>query len=284
MWKQYIVRLILLINVSIIFSKCHSNNTGNICSVKDSLQWVSTSTGCLHIYTYKSDKILSNPNLVIVIHGDAPFNKPGYQYLMAKKIAERNSNSIAISLLRPGYTDPDGNTSDGKKGLTTGDNYTEEVINAISEAIEHFKTLYHPNKIILVGHSGGAAISADIIGLKPGLIDEAVIVSCPCNVSKWRNYMGKQQPENPAWRDSVKSISPIDVADKISKNTEVLIISGEKDSIAPTELSGEYYNKLKTNGIKSRLIKVPNKGHEILLNDSVFATLKTIISQSNSTK
>ena len=106
-------------NVSIIFSKCHSNNTGNICSVKDSLQWVTTSTGCLHIYTYKSDKILSNPNLVVVIHGDAPFNKPGYQYLMAKKIAERNSNSIAIGLLRPGYTDPDGNTSDGKKGLTT---------------------------------------------------------------------------------------------------------------------------------------------------------------------
>lgn len=96
--------------------------------------------------------------------------------------------------------------------------------------------------------------------------------------------MGKQQPENPAWRDPVRSISPIDVADKIKKNTEVVIISGEKDSIAPTKLSVEYYNKIKTNGIKSRLIMVPNKGHEILLNDSVFATLKKIISQSTSTK
>lgn len=273
----------LLVNVSIIFSKCHNNDTNNICSAKDSLHWVSTSTGCLHIYTYKSNKILSKPNLVIVIHGDAPFNKPGYQYLMAKKIAERNSNCITIGLLRPGYTDPDGSTSDGKKGLTTGDNYTEEVINSITEAIEHFKTLYHPNKIILVGHSGGAAISADIIGLKPGLIDKAVIVSCPCNVPRWRNYMGKQQPENPAWRDSVRSISPMDVADKISTNTEVIIISGMKDNIAPTQLSADYYNELKTNGIKSRLIKVPYQGHEILLNDSVFASLKTIISQSNST-
>lgn len=278
MYKRYILSLIPFCTIFIISGTCYSQITKNTYSNNDSLQWASTSAGCLHLYTYKSDTISDKPNLIIVIHGDAPFNKPEYQYLMAKKIAEQNSNSVAVGLLRPGYTDPDGNTSDGKKGLTTGDNYTVEVINAIAEAIENLKKLYHPTQTIIVGHSGGAALSADIIGLKHDLINKAVIVSCPCNVPLWRNYMSKQQPDYSAWKDSVNSVSPLDVAGKVSKGTEVIIISGTKDSIAPTELSVGYFNKLKKYGVKSKLILVPNEGHEILLNDLVFAALKTLLS------
>jgi pimeloyl-ACP methyl ester carboxylesterase len=272
---QYITVIILITAIN----KTQGQTLSKNCSKSDSLQWVATSIGCLHYYTFKGDSISAQPNLVIVLHGDAPFNNPGYQYSMAKQVASKNKNSIAIGLLRPGYMDPDGNTSDGKRGLTTGDNYTLEIMEAIEDAIGYFKMIYQPANTILVGHSGGAAITADIIALKPGLIDKAVIVSCPCDLGLWRKYMSQQQPNVPQWKDSVGSISPISVVNKISKNTEVVVITGEKDDVAPTELSTKFYDALKSNGVHSTLIRIPNEGHEILLNDSVFSAIKTLLIQ-----
>lgn len=256
---------------------CQISNAG--CVGKDTLQWAPTTLGCLHFYAYTSDSITSKPNLVVVIHGDAPFNNPGYQYRAAKIIAVQNNNVIAIGILRPGYLDPDGNKSAGVRGLTTGDNYTADVINAIAEAIKYFKVLYHPGRIFLVGHSGGAAIAADIIALKAGLVDKAVIVSCPCNLSQWRDYMAKKQPGVTAWKDSVASISPEELVSSISNQEEVLIISGKNDDIAPTQLSVNYSNKLKEHGIKSALIQIPNQGHDILLEGPVLAAIKTFLSK-----
>jgi pimeloyl-ACP methyl ester carboxylesterase len=272
-------RILLLMMTSFTLIAAQGQITSLNCSDKDSLHWVSTPVGCLHLYTYFSEDLSRTPVLVVVLHGDAPFTKPGYQYLMAKKIAAQNKNTISIGLLRPGYSDPDSNTSKGKRGFTTGDNYTIENIEAIASAIHQFQLIYHPSKTILVGHSGGSAITADIIALKPGLIDKAVIVSCPCNVPDWRNYMSKRQPAVSLWKDSVTSISPLAVADQIKKTTEVLLISGEKDDVAPTRYSIEYDHKLRSNGIKSSLIIVPGEGHEILLHDSVLASIKKLIAE-----
>ena len=91
--------------------------------------------------------------------------------------------------------------------------------------------------------------------------------------------MAKKQPGIPAWKDSVDSISPEEFVGKISKHTEALIISGKNDDIAPTQLSVNYSDKLKKYGVKSELIQIPNQGHDILLEDSVLAAIKTFISR-----
>jgi predicted esterase len=274
---QILTRFILFVLPLIVFNNANSQVAAKNCSQRDSLQWVSTAAGCLHFYAFKNDSVSNRPDLIIVLHGDAPFNNPGYQYLMAKKLALQNKNSIAIGILRPGYTDPDGNLSDGKRGLTTGDNYTIENIDAIAEAIRHFKIMYHPGNTLLIGHSGGAAIAADIIALKPGLIDKAVIVSCPCDLGRWRNYMSMQQPKVAEWKDPVSSVSPVNVVNQIPKSTEVAVITGEKDDIAPTDLSVSFYHALKNNGIEAELVTVPDAGHEILLTDPVFAAVKMLL-------
>jgi protein-S-isoprenylcysteine O-methyltransferase Ste14 len=36
--------------------------------------------------------------------------------------------------------------------------------------------------VVVAGHSGGAAIAANILGRRPALIDAALVVSCPCDV------------------------------------------------------------------------------------------------------
>lgn len=259
---------LLFIPIVLGMGSCNSQPVID-CSQKDSLHWVTTSLGCLYFNLYKSDSISINPNLIFILHGDAPFNNPGYQYGMAKKVAKQMKNTITIGLLRPGYTDPDSNKSDGIRGEATGDNYTTENIDAISEVIARLKKVYQPKHVVLIGHSGGAAISANIISLKPGLIDKAILVSCPCDLDKWRQYMSTQQPDFLAWKKPVHSVSPISVANTIQKQTKVAVIIGEKDDVTPLALSIEYYNKLKEIGTKVNLIQVPDEGHELLFHDAV---------------
>ena len=262
---------LLLIILGFIFAGLGCNSQSNHhYTASDTLHWVHTNNGNLHLFTYNSKMLTDSPHLVVVLHGDAPFNKPGYQYKMARMIAEQNENTIAIGLLRPGYTDDDENTSDGIRGLTTGDNYTPAVINAISEAIDTLKRRYHPSNTILIGHSGGAAITGDIVGLKPGLVNKAFLVSCPCDLRDWRKYMSHKQPDNASWKDPVTSISPLSLVDKISRTTELFIVCGEKDEVTPIEISKVYYKTAKVNDLKTTFISIPGKGHEIFLERELF--------------
>lgn len=276
--KRKLILVLIFLGLLIFGLNIHSNLKNNTDFHRaDTLNWITTSKGSLHLKTYKNVNTQDSVNLVIVIHGDAPFEKPDYQYHFAENIARQNKNTIAIGILRPGYTDPDNNTSNGIKGFTTGDNYTLAVNEAIAEAILQLKKSYHPIKTILIGHSGGAAIAGDIIGLKPNLVNSAILVSCPCNLPEWRKYMHTKQMLNLAWWFNFQSISPIAVADSISEETEVTIVVGDKDDVAPVYLSKEYYDKLKSLNKKCKLVLIPNEGHEILLNDKVMNEVRDLI-------
>ncbi len=243
----------------------------------DNLNWVSTKSGHIHIRTYKNDSISATPNLVFVLHGDAPSGNPSSQYILAQSIANSNKNTIGVGILRPGYTDPEGYSSDGMRGLAVGDNYTPDRIKAIAEVILQLKHIYKPAKTILIGNSGGAAIVGDIIALYPELVNSAILISCPCNVPKWRAYMEKGKEASPQWSMAVSSISPDEVADKINDSTQVVIISGEQDSIVPPEYSINYYNLLKNKHKAATLIKIKDEGHKILLHDSVMTPITLLL-------
>src|SRR4249920_1180328 len=73
-------------------------------------------------------------------------------------------------------------SSDDMRGYTTGDNYTPEVVNAVAAVLSELKDRYHPRRVILVGHSGGAAIVGDLMSLQGAAVDGALMVSCPCDL------------------------------------------------------------------------------------------------------
>ena len=274
-----ILALVVIAMLGVLYVYQNSQQPNTDFHTPDHVNWVSTTQGSMYVKTFKNKSLSDSISLVFVIHGDAPFNKPGYQYVLAEKIAAENENTIAVAILRPGYTDPDNHTSNGIRGLTTGDNYTPEVIDALSEVIEKIKGVYHPSKTIVVGHSGGAAVTGNIIGVKPGLTDAAVLVSCPCDVVKWRKHMGKKQPLNPFWYFKVKSISPIDVVGNISKETEIVMISGSDDDVTPIDLSLAYHTALTNLVIHADFISLPDEGHEILLGTPVINRINTLLSQ-----
>ena len=68
--------------------------------------WVQGGSFRLRTWSFVSEEKSASPILVVVIHGDAPFNKPEYRHVFAAKAAAAHPDVIAVGLLRPGYTDP----------------------------------------------------------------------------------------------------------------------------------------------------------------------------------
>jgi pimeloyl-ACP methyl ester carboxylesterase len=275
--KQKCFNLCHLLSIIFVLTSCNAKSQKNNCEGKDTLNYIKTQNGCLFVKVFKSDSITLKPNLLIVIHGDAPFNPPTYQYKLSQNISDQVKNTIIVSVLRPGYKDNDGNKSDGKKGLTTGDNYTLEVISSLTEVIEELKIRFKPSKTIIVGHSGGAAISADIVSLTPNLINKTILVSCPCDVDAFRKSMAEKQSYYKAWRDSTKSISPTNIIKNVNQNNDIILLHGQNDDIVPFEIAENYFKKLKNSKIKVQLIPIANSGHEIFLTETVLTVLKSIL-------
>jgi alpha-beta hydrolase superfamily lysophospholipase len=62
--------------------------------------------------------------------------------------------------------------------LTTEDNRNATNTEAIAHVIGELKRRYHARQVVVAGHSGGAAIAANILGRHPALIDAALLVYC----------------------------------------------------------------------------------------------------------
>lgn len=206
--------------------------------------------------------------MVFVLHGDAPFVKPGYQYLFASTLAHAVPGARVVAMLRPGYTDPNGLKSDGDRGFAVGENYTRTVVDDIAAAIELARSQWGASEIILVGHSGGAALAANIAALHSGLVQHVFLVSCPCEVPSFRRHMARQQ-WSPLWLLPRSSLSPMETLKQMRPSTSITVISGSRDEITLPEYAKSYIAKAKQSGITASMIVLVGKGHEILNDPAV---------------
>jgi pimeloyl-ACP methyl ester carboxylesterase len=240
------------------------------CASGTSDQWVRGGQECLHIRVYHAAALVADPDLIVVLHGD--LGGPGYHYLAAQKLAQASDSVIAVGMLRPGYSDDSGNRSSGVEGRWVGDNYTTPVIDAIAAAIDTLRRQFKPGHVILVGHSGGAAITADLIGRHPRLVDAAVLVSCPCDLPRFRRHMFDLQRQ-PIWLMPVGSLSPMDLAAGVDPSTTVKVIVGDSDNVAPPPMSRAYAASLGQHHVPVKLIEIPGAPHNILLDPRVLSEI-----------
>lgn len=245
--------------------------------IKES-SWVQGGEYRLKIEAFQRDTTTKHPLLVVALHGDSPFENPGYQNVFAAEVAAKTQNIVAIGLLRPGYTDPEGNTSEGRRGKTNGDNWNAENTDAIADAIRELKERYESHKVVVAGHSGGAAITANILGRQPGLIDAALLVSCPCDVKRWRASMHKLT-RNELFEGEIKTLSATQQVANISDQAKIVMIVGSEDEIAPPYLSESYRKKASELDKDIRLVHLEDKGHEIFLDAKIFDNLTEIIDE-----
>lgn len=225
---------------------------------------------------YQSAHLPAHPHLLVVLHGDAPGNNPSYQYVLARHVAAAFDDVVAVGLLRPGYADGVGGKSDGDRGWAIADNYTPGDIASIAAALKSLKARTHAADLTLAGHSGGAAIAADILALYPHLAARALLVSCPCDVPAFRRSMMRLQ-FNPLWLWPVDAVSPQDHVAQIPKDTVVRMVVGTDDPIAPPRFTLAFASALKHNHGSVSVAELRGEGHEIFLEPAVFGQLRQLM-------
>ena len=234
---------------------------------------------CSQIELFKSEQLTESPVLVVSIHGDSPFSRPSYHYRFARRVALESNNVVSVGILRPGYIDDFNRRSDGERGESVGDSYDDKRALQIANAVESLRTAYNARAVVLAGHSGGSAIAAKIIALKPGIADTAFIVSCPCNINSWRaDRLRNNQFEG--FKGDLKISSPIDLVGMIDSATDIYIYVGERDNITLPYLSEQYYLALIKAGKKARRFIIDG-GHEIFQSEPVVQSLLKAVERHN---
>lgn len=224
----------------------------------------------LHHETFTSERARDVRTLIVVLNGDGLPHQRDDAAAFAAGVAATIPDSAAITLLRPGYADADGDRSPGVRGVDAGDNYTEDRIAAVGDAIALLQRRYPEARTVLVGDSGGAAIAANLAGMRPELFDGMVLVGCPCTLPEWRAYMEQRAPAEP-WEAPVDSLDPLKTAGGIAPDLRAAVIVGADDPVTPVRFSRSYAEALTLRGIATDYRILPGRGHKILNDPEVLA-------------
>jgi pimeloyl-ACP methyl ester carboxylesterase len=258
--------------------------------------WIETADGALKTRIYATAEIGPAPVLIVVLHGDIPDPPPSYQYHFAQAVTEgydavvapsvrerlgepqRFENVVAAGVLRPGYTDEQGDRSAGDMGLAVGDNYTPEVVDAVAAAVERLKAEQGAARVILAGHSGGAAIAANVLGRHPGLADGALLVACGCDPLAWRARMGERGQKR-LWGGPTRSLQPLALAEQVPTDARIRMIVGDQDDVTPVEYTRAYADALAARGVDVKVRVEPGLGHNMMFTAPVFAELASLVAE-----
>jgi pimeloyl-ACP methyl ester carboxylesterase len=239
------------------------------CDREDFTQSVSGESECLLMRRYGADEPES---LIVWLHGDVSSGGPAnYHFAIAEKAALEfgEQKVLSVALVRPGY--PDGSGGSSSVAFTheaRSDHYTQENLIEVATAIERLKARVQARRVIAVGHSGGAATVAVLLGMKPGMIDGAILVACPCDLRAWR---AGRQP----WR---RSENPSAWINKVDPSVKVRALTGTADDNTEPELAKIYIEQLHARGIDASFKTIPFATHNSSFRSSeVFSAVRALL-------
>ena len=244
--------------------------------------------GCLAVWPFPPHDVTNNeknalPNsrvLIVLLHGDSGGGL-GQRHIDRWAKAANNLSGLnqdIVFLVRPGYSSPVGDSSGWAN--QRDDDYTAENVERVATALQNLKAKYQASKILLIGHSGGAAIAALILGRHPTALDGAILLGCPCDVPVWRQHRGLQRGRQTPWPNS---LNPMDVVDKIPTNKVVLAITGAQDDNTLPKFASEWTTAARARGISAKFLLAPDQDHTNILSwpglpEQVKQTIKSLTS------
>jgi len=230
------------------------------CDDPDDPARVTGGAECLVVHTY-GNAGSGAPTLVVFIHGDGTRGGAS-DYLGGIAKAVAGDGVVSVVLIRPGYFDANRTTSTGLSYRREGDGYRPHVVDAVAGAVGALKARHGAGRVVLVGHSGGAAIAGVILGRHAGLADGAVLVACPCDVTRWRQMRGKR-----AWPNS---LSPYAFAEAVPAGAPVIAVTGAADTHTRAELARDYVSVLMERGIEASFVEAADTGHSRMVRTDAF--------------
>ncbi len=212
--------------------------------------------------------------LAVFLHGDISGGGPAvYHNALAQLSAGLIKGVTAIALLRPGYDNGEGLISPGNNHKRW-DQYTRANNDLLAETLQSLNAAYPDHRMIAIGHSGGAAQLGVVIARYPGIVDTALLVSCPCNIGRWRS-----ENKRSAFK---RSQSPQYYVDRVAPETVVVAITGSADENTFPALGRDYITALVANGGNGRFELIQGGTHwDSTMSTSMFKTLKAIVQDSS---
>jgi len=215
---------------------------------QDPARWAGPPGRCLAMTSHGAAR---GEVLVVVLHGDLSGGAPAqYHRALADRIARALPGAAVFALVRPGYPDGEGRVSDGDLNARS-DHYTAANMAIVAGAIAALKQRTGARRVVAVGHSGGAATTANILALHPGTVDAAALVACPCALTAWRN--GR--------RPWISSVDPYAGIGRVPAGTKVVAFTGARDDNTRPALASDYVGQLARRGLPARFVEVPGAGH-----------------------
>ena len=251
-----IARCILPIAITIFLAGCAGDQFGGGCDSPDNMTYVAGSAHCFGIRTHVP-KSGSAKTLVVALHGDMSGGGDP-NYIISPIIEAYILGAIGVAMARPGYA-IDGRESSGvpTRSQHRNDKMTLSEISSIASAVATLKKHHGAERVVMVGHSGGAIVSGVMLGSAAPLVDAAILVSCPCDIQAWRSSRGGE------WENAA---SPSDFLSFVPKSARIYALTGEYDNNTHPQLARDYVKNAKDAGLNATffLVKSASHGYEDL--------------------
>lgn len=189
--------------------------------------------------------------VVVFLHGDVSGGGPAEYHVPLMRDLAANLGVTAIALLRPGYSD--GTLTSPGTNHERRDQYTVANNDLLARTLSEIRAAYPGKRLVVAGHSGGAAQLGAVIGRYPRVVDSAILISCPCDIGAWR---AASRPFPRSERQS-----PMDFADRIGTTTHVVAITGVNDTNTWPGLGEAYIAKASAAGTPARFQAIAGADH-----------------------
>ena len=216
--------------------------------------------GCLALMPI-GPAALSSKTLIVMLHGDGQGRLNQLQIerwtLLGRSL--QGPDRSVFFLIRPGYQSPAGNSSGWAN--PRDDDYTPQNMERVAGALRVLRETYKSEKLILIGHSGGAATSSIVLGKHPGVADAALLLGCPCDVPPWRLHRNAQRGISGGWPNS---LNPLAFIADIPVGTPVIAVTGAQDDNTLPEFAKRWVETANAKSIKARFEEISGLNHSTI--------------------
>jgi predicted alpha/beta hydrolase family esterase len=234
---------------------------GQPCAELPAAQSVSDQKGgCLALLPI-SEPVVGAPTLIVMLHGDGEGQLGPRQVdrwaAIGRTLTAPQRN--VFFMVRPGYQSPIGHSSGWAN--PRDDDYTAENMARVAGAVAVLKQTYQARQLILVGHSGGAATAALILGLHPSTADAALLLACPCDVPPWRDHRNAQRGRGGPW---AQSLNPLKYVSGIPARFPVIAVTGAQDDNTLPIFAKRWVEQAVAQGVKARYLEAAGLNHSTI--------------------
>jgi len=206
-------------------------------------------TDSFRLRLYLPQNHLKLRQAVVYIEGDGlawidrsnPSSDPTPRDPIALRLAVSLNDRASAYIARPCQYTLEADSDRCRTEFWTNARYSEPVLTATSQAIDHIKELFAARKLILVGYSGGGTIAALLAARRD---DVSLLVTVAANLDT--EFWTKHHQVSPL----VGSLNPANFRDRL-KNLPQVHFVGSDDEIVPPSVARSYALKIEKSLLQS---------------------------------